>query len=220
MLILGLDTATSVTTVALAEIDGGRCSVLVERGHVDPRRHGEVLPVQIDAVLADAGVEPGELGLVAVGTGPGAFTGLRVGLATAGAMGLALGIPVHGVCTLDTLAWATGRTAPFAVATDARRRELFWALYDDAATRRGDPMVGAAEAVAESVRALTVVVPPGTPLVEVLGDVVEADRPRAAALCALVSHRMALALTPEPAHPRYLRRPDVTPASGPKSVLR
>ncbi len=219
MLILGLDTATAVTTVALAEIEGGRCSVLVERDHVDPRRHGEVLPVQIDAVLADAGVEPNELGLLAVGTGPGAFTGLRVGLATAGAMGLALGIPVHGVCTLDTLAWATGRAAPFAVATDARRRELFWALYDDAATRRGQPMVGAAEAAAEAARGLAVVVPSGTPLVEAFDDVVEAGGPRAAALCALVSHRMALGLVAEPAYPRYLRRPDVTPSSGPKSVL-
>jgi tRNA threonylcarbamoyl adenosine modification protein YeaZ len=220
VLILGLDTATAVTTVALAEVDGGRCSVLVERGHVDPRRHGEVLPVQVDAVLADAGVEPGELGMVAVGTGPGAFTGLRVGLATASAMGLALGIPVHGVCTLDTLAWATGRTTPFAVATDARRRELFWALYDDAATRRGEPRVGSADAAAESTRGLTVVVPPGTPLVETLGDVTEGPPPQAAALCAVVSHRMARGLAPEPAHPRYLRRPDVTPSSGPKSVLR
>lgn len=219
MLILGLDTATAVTTVALAEIEGGRCSVLVERDHVDARRHGEVLPVQIDAVLADAGVEPNELGLLAVGTGPGAFTGLRVGLATAGAMGLALGIPVHGVCTLDTLAWATGRAAPFAVATDARRRELFWALYDDAATRRGEPMVGAAEAAAEAARGLAVVVPSGTPLVEAFDDVVEAEAPGAAALCALVSHRMALGLAAEPAYPRYLRRPDVTPSSGPKSVL-
>lgn len=219
MLILGLDTATAVTTVALAEIEGGRCSVLVERDHVDPRRHGEVLPVQIDAVLADAGVEPNELGLLAVGTGPGAFTGLRVGLATAGAMGLALGIPVHGVCTLDTLAWATGRTTPFAVATDARRRELFWALYDDAATRRGEPMVGAAEAAAEAAHGLTVVVPSGTPLVEALDDVVEEEGPRAAVLCAVVSHRTALGLAAEPAHPRYLRRPDVTPSSGPKSVL-
>lgn len=220
MLILGLDTATAVTTVALAEAEGGRCSVLVERGHVDPRRHGEVLPVQIDAVLADAGVEPGELGLVAVGTGPGAFTGLRVGLATASAMGLALGIAVHGVCTLDTLAWATGRTTPFAVATDARRRELFWALYDDAATRRGEPMVGTADAAAESTRALTVVVPPGTPLVERLVDVAEGTPPQAAALCTLVSRRLALGIAPEPARPRYLRRPDVTPSSSPKSVLR
>lgn len=219
MLILGLDTATAVTTVALAEIEGGHCSVLVERDHVDPRRHGEVLPVQIDAVLADAGVEPNELGLLAVGTGPGAFTGLRVGLATAGAMGLALGIPVHGACTLDTLAWATGRAAPFAVATDARRRELFWALYDDAATRRGEPMVGAAEAAAEAARGLAVVVPSGTPLVEALDDVVEAEGPGAAALCALVAHRTALGLVAEPAYPRYLRRPDVTPSSGPKSVL-
>jgi tRNA threonylcarbamoyladenosine biosynthesis protein TsaB len=219
VLILGLDTATAVTTVALAEIEGGRCTVLVERDHVDPRRHGEVLPVQIDAALADAGVETGELGLLAVGTGPGAFTGLRVGLATAGAMGLALGIPVHGVCTLDTLAWATGRTTPFAVATDARRRELFWGLYDDATARRGEPMVGAAEAVAESARGLTVVVPSGTPLVDA-GDVVEEEGPRAGALCALVSHRMALALPPELPHPRYLRRPDVTPAAEPKSVLR
>lgn len=220
MLVLGLDTATAATTVALVEITGAGSTVLAERCHVDPRRHGEVLAVQLDAVLADAGVEPAELGAVAVGTGPGAFTGLRVGLAAATAMGLALGIPVHGVCTLDTLAWATGRTTPFAVATDARRRELFWARYDDAATRRGEPTVGSADLAAEQLRGTTVVVPPGTPLVEALGSVAPGEVPSAAALCAVVAHRLANGLRLEPAQPRYLRRPDVTPTSGPKPVVR
>lgn len=220
MLILGLDTATAVTTVALAEAASGRCDVLVERSHVDPRRHGEVLPVQIDAVLADAGVRPDELGVVAVGTGPGAFTGLRVGLATAETLGLALGVAVHGVCTLDTLAWATGRTEPFAVATDARRRELFWAVYDDAANRSVGPSVGSAESAADELRGLPLVVPPGTPFLDHFEQVVDGDAPTASALCALVAHRLAAGVSQDLPRPRYLRRPDVTPSAGPKPVVR
>lgn len=219
MLILGLDTATSVTTVALAEVSGERCRVLVERSHLDARRHGEVLPVQLDAVLADGGVQAAELALVAVGTGPGAFTGLRVGLATAQTLGLALAIPVHGVCTLDTLAWATGRRDPFAVVTDARRRELFWARYDDAGTRRGEPAVATPLAASAAVDGLPVVAPRGTPLLEPFGDVAPSELPRAAALCELVARRLALGVAPDPARPRYLRRPDVTPAAAPKSVI-
>jgi tRNA threonylcarbamoyl adenosine modification protein YeaZ len=220
VLILGFDTATPVTTVAVAELGGGRCEVLAERSHTDPRRHGEVLPMQIDAVLADVGASPVELAIVAVGTGPGAFTGLRVGLATAEALGMALDVEVHGVCTLDTLAWATGRTGPFAVATDARRRELFWAVYDDAATRRGEPAVGSPAQALDALSGLTVVVPPGTPPVDRSEGVVEGEAPRASALCALVGHRLARGIAPDPVQPRYLRRPDVTPSSGPKPVVR
>src|SRR5690606_40963487 len=92
---------------------------------------------------AGAGAAPADLSAIAVGVGPGPYTGLRVGLVTARSMGEALGIPVHGFCTLDVIAWATGRTEPFAVVTDARRREVYWARYDSCRVRTRGPEVGA-----------------------------------------------------------------------------
>ena len=78
---------------------------------------------------------------VVAGTGPGPYTGLRVGVMTARALGAALGVPVYGVCTLDTIAYAVVHGAadapqrrtrqPFVVATDARRKEVYWAEYAD-----------------------------------------------------------------------------------------
>ena len=76
--------------------------------------------------------------------------GLRVGLVHAAVMGWALGIPVHGVCTLDVLAAqarAAGVVGPFLVATDARRREVYWARYDAAGIRVDGPHVGAAATI-------------------------------------------------------------------------
>lgn len=220
MLLLGLDTATAVTTVALVQsTPDGAVHVLGERSHLDPRRHGEVLPVQIEEVLRDAEVGPGDLEAVAVGVGPGAFTGLRVGLATAQALGLALRVPVLGACTLDHLAHATGRTEPFAVATDARRRELFWATYSGTGSRTTGPTVGSPDAARDALRGLPVVCPPGTPGIAG-ADVDPGDHPQGAALCRLVLERIGQGREHEAPAPLYLRRPDVAPAGSPKSVLR
>lgn len=219
MLLLGLDTATAVTTVALVRsASGGAVDVLGERNHLDARRHGEVLPVQIDQVLREAGTTPAELDAVAVGTGPGAFTGLRVGLATAQALGQALQIPVHGVSTLDVLAFDTGREGPLAVVTDARRRELFWATYARHDARATAPMVGTPAAAREALDGLTVVGPRGTPPIEGL-VVVACDDPSGAALCRLVLARLERGQPLDAPVPLYLRRPDVTVSAGPKSVL-
>lgn len=130
MLLLGLDTATPAVTVALFGDDGA----LAEHTAPDDRRHGELLAPAIDSVLRAAGVTTSDLTGVAVGVGPGPFTGLRVGLMTARMMGSALAVPVHGVCTLDALALeavdrGTGVDEPFRVATDARRKEVYWAAY-------------------------------------------------------------------------------------------
>ncbi len=85
-------------------------------------------------VLAAAKLNFADLDAIVVGCGPGPFTGLRVGMATAAAFGQALNIPVYGVCTHDALAWAAHEESPvsdsFLVATDARRREIYWARYD------------------------------------------------------------------------------------------
>ena len=143
MLVLAFDTATAAVTVALYEWIPGEGAV--PRGTaeaVDRRRHTELLTPSIAQVMAEAGAVPEDLSAIAVGVGPGPYTGLRVGLVTARAMGEALSVPVHGVCTLDIIAWATGRDEPFVVATDARRKEVYWAQYDSARARATEPAVG------------------------------------------------------------------------------
>ena len=102
MRLLALDTATSAITVAVH--DGEQ--VLATRTTVDARRHTELLAPMIVDALAAAGTDVTEVTHVAVGTGPGPFTGLRVGLVTAQTFAHARGITVHGVCSLDALAAA------------------------------------------------------------------------------------------------------------------
>ena len=138
MLLLALDTATPAVTVALYDTDGDR--VLAAADQIDARRHGELLLPSVDRVLREADRSLEEVGRLIVGVGPGPYTGLRVGLATAEAFGAALGIPVLGLCTLDGIAYASGLEEPFVVATDARRKEVYWARYADARTRLGDPV--------------------------------------------------------------------------------
>ncbi|MBA2773493.1 MAG: tRNA (adenosine(37)-N6)-threonylcarbamoyltransferase complex dimerization subunit type 1 TsaB, partial [Nocardioidaceae bacterium] len=122
-MLLALDTATPAVTVAVADGE----DVLAQRCTIDPRRHGELLAPAISEVLAAAEVQPRHLTEIAVGVGPGPFTGLRVGLVTARTLGAVLGIPVTGVCTHDHLAlaaWLAGISGTFRVVTDARRKEV------------------------------------------------------------------------------------------------
>ncbi|MGQ7295422.1 tRNA (adenosine(37)-N6)-threonylcarbamoyltransferase complex dimerization subunit type 1 TsaB [Quadrisphaera sp. KR29] len=132
MLLLALDTSSAV---GVALLDGER--LLAHEQHLDARRHGELLAPAVRAVLAAAGADRRDLGALAVGVGPAPFTGLRVGVVTALALGEALGVPVHGVSSLDALAATALAAAPasargplaggFVVAADARRREVHWA---------------------------------------------------------------------------------------------
>jgi tRNA threonylcarbamoyl adenosine modification protein YeaZ len=148
VLLIAFDTATPAVTVALH--DGTH--VLAETTTVDARRHGELLASSIDAVLTEAGAGRLDITAVAAGTGPGPYTGLRVGLVTARVLGSALGVPVYGVCTLDVIAADAAKAAggrEFIVATDARRREVYWARYDAGGSRLDGPAVGVPADVAE-----------------------------------------------------------------------
>ena len=129
VLVLAIDTATPAVTAGLIRRDGDRLEVLAERVSIDARAHAERITPNVLAALADAGRRMADLGAVVVGCGPGPFTGLRVGMATAAAYGHALGVPVHGVCSLDAIGGQT--TGETLVVTDARRREVYWARYRD-----------------------------------------------------------------------------------------
>lgn len=113
MLILAFDTATDVATSAL--VDDGE--VLGERAS-----RAQTLLEDVDALLRQGGARPVDVDALAVGIGPGSFTGVRVGLATARGLALALGIPAAGVSTLAALAAGAPGATPV---IDARRREVF-----------------------------------------------------------------------------------------------
>src|SRR5262249_10894083 len=100
VLLLALDTATPAVTVAL--YDGNQ--IVAERTTVDARRQGELLAAAIQAVLGAGGATVRDLTVIAAGVGPGPYTGLRAGLVTARVLGSSLGIPAHGVCSLDVIA--------------------------------------------------------------------------------------------------------------------
>lgn len=219
MLLLGLDTATPAVTVALH--DGAR--VLAQATTVDKHRHAELLAPAIAQVLAEVGADRADLTAIAVGVGPGPFTGLRVGVVTARVLGAALGIPVHGVCSLDVIA-ADVQLPRFLVATDARRQEVYWARYDETGRYSG-PHVdrpgdidrrGSLPAVGEGARRYEGLFPQGEgPLY-----------PAAATLCRIAAAELTREFPPDvarrevllPAEPLYLRRPDAREPGAPKRV--
>jgi tRNA threonylcarbamoyl adenosine modification protein YeaZ len=122
--LLAIDTSAG-TSVAVVDRDRG---VLAEHSVEDTRRHAEVIGDLIERALADAGVAAHELSGVAVGMGPGPFTGLRVGIAAARAFAFGLGKPIVPIVSHDAVAF--GRSEPVTVVTDARRREVYWSAYD------------------------------------------------------------------------------------------
>jgi len=195
-LVLAIDTSTPAVTAGVVT-DG---ILLAERVSIDARAHAERITPNVLAALADAGRSMSELDAVVVGCGPGPFTGLRVGMATASAYGHALGIPVHGVCSLDAIGGQT--RGEVLVVTDARRREIYWARYRDGVRIEGpavsapaDVDPGAARSVAVSPEhaaqfGLPCVEPPYPDSIGLVAAVADWSQPPAALV------------------PLYLRRPD------------
>jgi tRNA threonylcarbamoyladenosine biosynthesis protein TsaB len=222
VLVLGFDTATPAVSVALH--DGER--VVSEAFALDARRHGELLTPMIAKVLADAGASRGDLDAVAVGVGPGPYTGLRVGVVTARVLGAVLGLGVYGVCSLDVIAASAAPAAAgreFLVATDARRQEVYWARYDAAGVRREGPAVGRAGSIEGAAR-LPVAGAGGPLYPEAFGAPIGPMYPDARVLCGLVAGLVTgRARAPGqppllPAEPLYLRRPDAREPGPPKRV--
>ncbi|MGQ0631047.1 MAG: tRNA (adenosine(37)-N6)-threonylcarbamoyltransferase complex dimerization subunit type 1 TsaB [Sporichthyaceae bacterium] len=213
MLILALDTSTPAVSVALCR-DGVPLAV---RSVVDARRHGELLAVGVAAVLDEAGVMPRQLDAIAAGVGPGPYTGLRVGLMTARSLAHGLGIEVHGVCSLDVLARAGAREidGEFLVATDARRKEVYWARYGAGGVRTGGPgvdtpavMAWDGPVVGEGPRLYPQSFPNGHP----------PTYPDPVDLATIVEAALASGEPTLPPEPLYLRRPDAVEPAARKRV--
>ena len=208
---LSIDTSTDV------------CAGLARDGEVkaaahvgDNHSHVELLVPTIMDLCTRAGITPADLDRIGVGVGPGPFTGLRVGMACAFSFEAAGRVPVKGVCSLDVIAaqWQAAGDAPdeFVVASDARRKELYWARYTSAG-RQGLPRVSAPTALPD--------MPLAGPGVAVFPDMLASRRPLGApeALDAgfMAAHLDELADAGR--EPMYLREPDATPPSARKSAL-
>jgi tRNA threonylcarbamoyl adenosine modification protein YeaZ len=188
VLALVLDTSTPAVTAGLVDLDD--LTVVAEAVEVDARRHGELLALNVRAVLTK-----GTPDTVVVGVGPGPFTGLRVGIVTAATFAEARGLPVAGVCSLDGLA-APGT----GVVTDARRKEVYWARYDETGARVDGPHVTKPDEAREALAGLRVVGDGA----QLYGFATE-DAPRYPQVAALARASLTQHL---PLTPLYLRRPD------------
>ncbi|KYH45307.1 tRNA (adenosine(37)-N6)-threonylcarbamoyltransferase complex dimerization subunit type 1 TsaB [Branchiibius sp. NY16-3462-2] len=210
-MLLALDTATNAVTAAVH--DGTR--VVASHSVIDARRHAEILMPVIDQVMT--GIPKSALTQIAVGVGPGPYTGLRVGVMTALTLGHALDIPVVGLCSLDALAAAVALDE-FAVATDARRKEVYWAVYSQG-VRRSAPSVSLPGELPIDVRELPTA---GRGPLLYPADLVNGIEPLdvdAGWLATEVIRRQGAGEPLDEVRPLYLRQPDAKPSSGVKSVL-
>lgn len=183
---------------------------LATRIKVDARAHAEVLTPRIMECLDEAGATPTDLDGVVVGVGPGPFTGLRVGMATAAAFADALGIPVHGVCSLDAIAEQVGaeqvgEKRDLLVVTDARRREVYWARYVGGVRVEGPGVMKPADL--ESAPSEFIAGSPShVDFFDLSVEPVETPSPEG--LVSVARSALLSAAEPEPLLPLYLRRPD------------
>ncbi len=221
-MILGIDTSLG-TAVAVVEPDG---VVRSEAVSPDALGHTEVIGLLIEAALSDAELgpvgaasspTPVEITHVAAGMGPGPFTGLRVGIAAARAFALGRDVPVVPVPSHDAAALAllladpfADEVTPFAVVTDARRREMAYTIYggldDDGLPERLGESALAPKAELDAVLAAR-----GARRCDVTAI-------SAAMLSLAAARAVAAGRTLATGEPLYLRAPDVTLPSRPKKV--
>ncbi|CAN5339140.1 tRNA (adenosine(37)-N6)-threonylcarbamoyltransferase complex dimerization subunit type 1 TsaB [soil metagenome] len=200
-MLLAIDTSAG-TSVAIVDRDAG---VLAERNSADTRGHAEIIGTFIEQVLAESGIAVTALSGVAVGMGPGPFTGLRVGIAAARAFAFGAGKPVVAVVSHDAVAF--GLTEPTLVVTDARRREVYWSRFegtdpDGLPIRLDGPALCRPDELPEDARYRRI-------------DAVEVSAASVGLLAeALFAHGRPFAAD----EALYLRSPDVTVSAGPKRV--
>lgn len=204
-MLLAIDTSSG-TSVAVVDGNG---EVLSERTETDTMRHAEVVGRLILESLESAGATAAGIEAVAIGMGPGPFTGLRVGIAAARAFAFGRGVPTVPVVSHDAIALAAlrhGRADGFLVVTDARRRELYWSAYAGL-DEHGLPVRVAGPGLDK---------PPALPHPEL--PRLEAESVSAAELGVVAARARAAGRPPVADEPLYLRSPDVTLSAGPKRV--
>ena len=205
MNVLAIDTSVGVS-VAILRSNGEQ----TQSQAVDHGMQGELTAELISQVVADSGLEISEITDVVVGVGPGPFTGLRVGLVTAAVFAHARNIPIHGICSLDAIAFDYAK--PCVVLTDARRKELYWARYED--KRIGEPQVSKPEELLAQFPDSDFV-GPGAQLYPdfISGKVSELKAGSLAKLFATGTAQLV------DVSPMYLRKPDAVEPTTRKSVL-
>jgi tRNA threonylcarbamoyladenosine biosynthesis protein TsaB len=205
MNVLAIDTSVGVS-VAILRSNGE----VTQSQAVDHGMQGELTAELISKVVSDSGLKIEEITDVVVGVGPGPFTGLRVGLVTASVFAHARNIPIHGICSLDAIAFDYAK--PCIVVTDARRKELYWARYEG--IRIGEPQVSKPEAIASQFPDADFV-GPGANLYSdyISGNVTELMAGSLAKLFASGSAQLVHV------SPMYLRKPDAVEPTTRKSVL-
>lgn len=221
MLCLAIDTSTPDLIVGLVKCSEGSTPALIAEAVIeDTRAHNEQLtPTTVD-LLEQAGVSFPDIDRIIVGCGPGPFTGLRVGMATGAAFGDALGIPVIGVCSHDAIAAQMSEDCVL-VATDARRREIYYTSYQRSARSFG-PEVIKPDLVALPHEVQAVAIP--ADLFAKLPDSLQSARrvdlkplPLYLVQAAIDSNEIGNE-NPAPLEPLYLRRPDAKePKAKPRS---
>lgn len=220
MTLLGLDTSTSAAGACVLRPDGESFEVepLPERLQSPPAHAAELMPA-VAEVMARAGVGWRDLDAIAVGVGPGTFTGLRIGIATARALARASELPLRRVSSLAALAAGIG--APLRLPLiDARRGEVFGALYGGG-EQLWPPFAAAPEDVIERVREgalMPLAAGDGSVrfrgMLEEAGIQVAPDDSRAHVVRALHVCRLGAEAPDEPPEailPDYLRDPDAKP---------
>lgn len=204
-MLLAIDTSAG-SSVAVVDRDAG---IVAELNESDTRRHAEVIGILIRDALRDAGVDVTALSGVAVGMGPGPFTGLRVGIAAARAFALGIGRPVVPVVSHDAVAF--GLESPTLIVTDARRREVYWSAYggtdsEGLPVRDSGPGLSAPDELAD-------VVPDFARYTQRNAELVSAGS------LGMVAELLYLHGRPfASSEALYLRSPDVTLSAGPKRV--
>jgi tRNA threonylcarbamoyl adenosine modification protein YeaZ/ribosomal-protein-alanine acetyltransferase len=215
MKLLAIDTAMAACSVAV--IDSALPQPLGQDFAAMERGHAEAVAPMVERAMAEAGITFSELQRIAVTTGPGTFTGVRIGLSLARGFGVALNIPAVGLDSLMAIA-RNLRQGPVLVVADARKDEVYAALFDGQLQCVRPPAV---KALADAARGL----PAGAAVIGTAADLVIAasgrnDLVRATAGDLPVAANFAhyAAGLPEPAAPPaplYLRSPDAKPQAGP-----
>lgn len=188
-MLISLDTSAG-TSVAVFDAAALRSNVVFE----DPFGHAENIGTAITSALAEAGITRQELTAVVVGRGPAPYTGLRVGIAAAQLMARSLSVPLHGVMVLDAIAF--GRAGKVLVTTDAKRKELFAASYEDGIRLSGPAVISPAE------------------LDQFAGFEHIAQSADAELVGRFASHALSQGVDLSETSALYLRSPDVTPSKG------